>query len=56
MRDYLKYLPYQSEFSHQCATWALNHNGWAKMKKQNRRLAKRKFKQKEIKDRISELT
>ena len=31
----------QSEFSHMYATWALNHNGWSKQKKMNRRKNKR---------------
>lgn len=35
----------QSEFSHRCACWANNHNGWAKMKKKNRRLFKKKFRE-----------
>lgn len=35
----------QSEFSHHCACWAINHNGWAKMKKKNRRLFKKKFRE-----------
>ena len=34
---------YQSEFSHRCACWASNHNGWSKMKKLNRKLFKKKF-------------
>lgn len=38
-------LPFQSEFSHRFACWAKNHRGWAKMKKANRRLAKRRLKQ-----------
>lgn len=38
-------LDYQSEFSHRFACWANNHNGWAKMKKFNKRLAKRRLKQ-----------
>ena len=33
----------QSEFSHRCACWANNHNGWSKMKKLNRKLFKKKF-------------
>lgn len=37
-------LPYQSEFSHHYACWASNHRGWAKMKKFNKRLAKRRLK------------
>lgn len=42
----------QSLFSKQYACWANNHNGWSKMKKKNRRLFKRRFRQetqKEIK-------
>lgn len=35
----------QSEFSHQFACWANNHNGWRKMKKKNRRLFKKKFRE-----------
>ena len=38
-----KHLPYQSEFSHRFASWARNHNGWAKMKRKNKRLAKAKI-------------
>lgn len=38
-----RFRPWQSEFSHHYACWANNHNGWAKMKRLNRRLAKRKF-------------
>lgn len=39
---YKKYLTKdQSEFSHRWACWANNHNGWAKAKKLNKRLAKR---------------
>lgn len=38
-------LPYQSEFDHVFACWANNHNGWAKAKKFNRRLAKRRLKE-----------
>ncbi|WP_332653139.1 hypothetical protein [Chryseobacterium sp.] len=44
-RDYLKLVPYQSEFSHQYACWANNHNGWSKMKKLNSRIAKVRLKQ-----------
>ena len=44
MKSYKKHLPlWQSEFSHKYACWANNHNGWAKLKKMNRRLAKRKI-------------
>lgn len=35
--------PSQSEFSHRWATWAQNHMGWAKMKKYNRRVAKKRL-------------
>lgn len=38
-----KYLPYQSEFSYH-ASWSVNHRGWSKMKKANRRIAKNWFK------------
>ena len=38
-------LEWQSEFSHRYACWAKNHNGWAKMKKSNKKLAKRRLKQ-----------
>ena len=40
-----KLRPYQSEFSHQLACWANNHNGWSKMKKLNRKISKAKMKQ-----------
>ena len=41
--NYLKgFLPWQSEFDHHYACWANNHQGWAKMKKGNKRLAKRR--------------
>lgn len=51
MADLLKkLLPFQSEFSHRCACWANNHNGWAKMKKPTRSWlrygSKEKFKNK----------
>ena len=36
-------LGWQSEFSHRYACWANNHNGWAKAKKSNKRLAKRRY-------------
>lgn len=35
---------YQSEFSRRYACWANNHRGWAKMKKANRKLAKKRLK------------
>lgn len=38
-------LGWQSEFSHRFACWANNHNGWAKAKKANKRLEKRRIKQ-----------
>lgn len=43
-------LDFQSELSHQCACWAKNHRGWAKMKKSNKRLAKRRLKQEQQKE------
>jgi hypothetical protein len=43
-------LPFQSEFSHRFACWANNHNGWAKMKKFNKRLAKRRLKNEQRKE------
>ena len=45
MRNELKRLAKQdqSEFSHKYACWANNHNGWSKMKKLNRKLAKKRL-------------
>ena len=40
---YAGLLDYQSEFSHRYACWANNHRGWAKMKKANKRLAKKRL-------------
>ncbi len=43
--NYLKaFLLGQSEFDHRFACWASNHRGWAKMKRDNKRLAKRREK------------
>ena len=43
MQNYLRgFLPWQSEFDYFFACWANNHNGWSKMKKKNRRIAKRR--------------
>ena len=39
---YKGYLDFQSEFSHRWACWANNHRGWAKMKKENKRIAKKR--------------
>ena len=40
---YLKgFLPWQCEFDHRYACWASNHRGWQKMKKMNKRIAKRR--------------
>ena len=35
----------QSEFDHRYDCWAKNHNGWAKAKKFNKKVAKRRLKQ-----------
>ena len=35
----------QSEFDLRYACWAKNHNGWAKAKKFNKKVAKRRLKQ-----------
>ena len=45
MRNELKCLSKQdqSEFDHKYACWANNHNGWSKMKKLNRKLAKKRL-------------
>ncbi len=41
--NYLKgYFPWQSEFDHHYACWAANHRGWAKMKRLNKRMAKKR--------------
>lgn len=40
---YKGFLDYQSEFDHRWACWANNHNGWAKMKKLNKRIAKKRL-------------
>ena len=40
---YKGHLDYQSEFDHKWACWATNHRGWAKMKRFNKRLAKRRL-------------
>ena len=40
---YKPYLEYQSEFDHHYACWANNHRGWAKMKKYNKKLAKKRL-------------
>lgn len=44
---YKGYLEPQYEFDHRYACWARNHRGWAKMKKFNKRLAKRRLRQRE---------
>jgi hypothetical protein len=47
MRNELKRLAKrdQSEFDHKYACWANNHNGWSKMKKKNRKIAKKRLKE-----------
>lgn len=42
--------PYQSWFSKHFATWANNHRGWPKMKKANRKIAKRKIREEDRKE------
>lgn len=49
----------QSEFDHRYAAWAVNHNGWRKMKRKNRKLFKKKFRreiEKEIKEGLNDGT
>ncbi len=46
---------WQSEFSHQFASWANNHNGWSKMKKKNRKLFKKKFRKETRKEIFGEI-
>ena len=41
-QSYLEYLNPQSEFDHHYACWSTNHQGWSKMRRQNRRIAKRR--------------
>ena len=54
-QNYLKgFLDFESEFSHRWACWANNHMGWAKMKKSNKRIAKRREKR-ELRKRIEEM-
>ena len=36
------YISGQSEFDHRYACWAKNHRGWAKCKKANKKLAKKR--------------
>ena len=43
---YKGFLEFQSEFSHRYACWAYNHRGWAKMKKSNKKLAKKRERRK----------
>lgn len=47
---YKPHLEYQSEFDHRWACWANNHRGWAKMKKCNKKLAKKRLKRATIKE------
>jgi len=42
-RVFTRFNPDESEFSHRYAAWANNHRGWQKMKRKNRRIAKRRF-------------
>ena len=47
---YKPYFEYQSEFDHRYACWANNHRGWAKMKKYNKKLAKKRLRRATIKE------
>ena len=51
--SYKKYINKdQSEFDHHWACWVNNHMGWAKMKKANKKIAKKRLRretQKQIK-------
>ena len=50
---YKGFLDYQSEFDRRWACWANNHMGWAKMKKANKKIAKKRLRrktQKQIKE------
>lgn len=47
---YRGYLEFESEFDHQLACWAVNHNGWAKFKAWNRKVAKKREKRAAMKD------
>ena len=53
-QNYLKgFLENESEFSHRFACWANNHMGWAKMKKSNKRIAKKR-ERRELKKRMED--
>lgn len=52
---YKEFLEPEYEFDHHYACWAINHMGWAKMKKFNKKLAKRRLKQKMRKELEKEL-
>ena len=41
-QSYRAFLNPQSEFDHRYCCWAINHSGWSKMKRLNRRIAKRR--------------
>lgn len=43
-------VPFQSQFDHRYACWATNHRGWAKMKKFNKKLAKKRLRNELRKD------
>jgi hypothetical protein len=48
--NYKGFVRNADEFSHKYACWAYNHRGWAKMKKANRKLAKKRLKRAMEKD------
>lgn len=48
--NYKRFARNADEFSHKHACWAYNHRGWAKMKKANHKLAKKRLKRAMEKD------
>lgn len=50
---YKGFLEFESEFDHKWACWANNHRGWAKMKKKNKKIAKKR-ERKAWKDKVDE--
>lgn len=46
----------QSWFSKKYACWAINHRGWSKMKKLNRKLFKKKYRREIEKEMVKSLS